>query len=465
MKGKSFWFLICCFLPPVLVCAGITKGFRQELLSPEVLLIFSAVLLLLLLVAWYRYVDRPTFDFLNAINRAIRGDYRARFSCCAENDNFRKLSAAFNQLMSCVESQTEELTENRHLQTQLYENEKIYRSALELTCERVFEADLTHNRLIYGHHIYQRAFPFLKTEMFDDMIRSIADRAVFEEDAEKYYNTFSRRSLLGAFRASGATEINLEYRQKNPSGDLSWVSATVILLSGSQDDDSLKVIGYVKNIDAKKRQELEILKQSQKDGLTGIYNKKFTQSLIEEFLSGEGASGRHAAIMVDIDNFKQINDTFGHIQGDAALALVAQRLAGLFRSTDIVGRIGGDEFFVLMQNYSSADSLIEKLYAVRDLFGKIRLEEADTRVSGSIGVSLYPEDGTDYRELYKKADVALYYSKAHGKDRFYLYSGRHGEKYGFVGDNKGASPDEVRYVPHERPIENAGAGQKPGVFV
>lgn len=461
MKGKSFWFLFCCFLPPAAVCASLTKGFRQDLLSPEAFGISAAVLLLLLLAVWYRYVDKPTSDFLDAIDRAIRGDYCARFSCSAENDNFQKLSVAFNQLMSCVESQTEELTENRQLQTQLYENEKIYRSALELTCERVFEADLTHNRLIYGHRIYQRAFPFLKTEIFDDMVRSIAEHAVFEEDAEKYRAAFSRRSLLEAFRISGTTEINLEYREKNPSGELPWVSATVILLSGSQ-DDSLKVIGYVKNIDAKKRRELEILKLSQKDGLTGLYNKKFTQSLIEDFLAGEGTAGHHAAIMIDIDNFKRINDTFGHIQGDAALTVVAQKLFGLFRSSDVVGRVGGDEFFILMQNYSSPDSLIEKLHAVRDLFGKVRLEEADFRISGSIGVSLYPEDGTDYRDLYKKADIALYYSKAHGKDRFCLYSGHWGEKY--AADGEGTVRDEIRYVPRERPIETAGESPNPGTF-
>ena len=225
-------------------------------------------------------------------------------------------------------------------------------------------------------------------------------------------------------------------------------------------DDSLKVIGYVKNIDEKKRQELEILKLSQKDGLTGLYNKKFTQSLIEDFLAGEGAAGRHASIMIDIDNFKRINDTFGHVQGDAALTIVAQKLAGLFRSSDVVGRVGGDEFFILMQNYSSPDSLIEKLRAVRDLFGKVRLEDADFRLSGSVGVSLYPEDGMDYRDLYKKADIALYYSKAHGKDRFYLYSGRWGEKYGAAGV-EGTAVDESRYVPREKPIETAGASPNP----
>lgn len=391
-------------------------------MTPGSLIFSFAVSLCLLLAVWYRYVDKPTYDFLHAIKRAISGDYSARFSCYAENDNFQKLSSAFNRLMGRVESQTEDLTESRRLQSQLYENEKIYRSALELTCERVFEADLTHNRLIYGFETYHKVFAFPEIEMFDELIRRMADQMVHEEDVERFRRTFDRQNLLNIFSSSDVPEIVLEYRQKLPSGEVSWVSSSIIR-SGSS-ENGLKVIGYVKNIDARKRQELEILKQSQKDGLTGIYNKRFTQSLIENFLENDGKSGRHAAIMLDIDNFKRINDTLGHIQGDAALSSVAQKLSSLFRHSDIVGRIGGDEFFVLMKNYSSPEILTEKLSALRNLFGEIRLEDPSFQISGSIGVAFYPEDGTDYQELYKKADIALYYSKAHGKNRYHIYTQR-----------------------------------------
>ncbi|QNK40690.1 sensor domain-containing diguanylate cyclase [Caproicibacter fermentans] len=423
MKGKSFWFLILGFSLSEILTALLTDGFHR--IAAESVILSSLVSLVLLLAIWYRYVDKPTSDFLDAINRAMRGDFRARFSCYDENDNFHRLSVSFNRLMTCVENQTEELKESRRLQIQLYENEKIYRSALELTCERIFEADLTHNRLIYGLEGYQRAFSFLNTEMFDDMIHSIADHAVYEEDQEKFFQTFDRRNLLETFRASQIPEITLEYRQRLPSGTLKWVSSSVIRSGNS--GDGLKVIGYVKNIDERKKQELEILKQSRKDGLTGIYNKSFTQTLIEDFLAGTGKSGRHAAIMIDIDNFKRINDTLGHIQGDTALSQVAQKLSGLFRCSDIVGRIGGDEFFVFMKDYSSSDTLTEKLNAVKNLFGEIRLEDSSYRVSGSVGVSLYPEDGAEYRELYKKADHALYYSKAHGKNQYHIYVGNTAE--------------------------------------
>lgn len=451
VRIRSCWCVVFCFLPAAAALAVQAGGYSGPGLPWWALILPAALLLAALFLFCNRYVDQPTEKFLTTINRAINGDYRARFSCSYRNYNFGRLSKTFNQFMSCMESQTEELMENRRLQNQLYENEKVYRSALELTCERVFEADLTHNRMIYGLGAYKRAFPYLKTEMFDDIVRMISRNSVYKEDREKYFATFGRNALAASFRKPNSAEIGLEYRQKGPKGDVFWVSATVIHLNDIP-GESLKVIGYVKNINERKLRDLELLKQSQKDGLTGLYNKKVTQSLVEGYLAGEGAGGRHAVVMVDIDNFKRINDTFGHMRGDDALMEVSRRLQEFFRSTDVAGRIGGDEFLILLKNYVSADMLVRKMEALGDLMRNVPLKEGDFGFSGSIGVSLYPEDGTTFKELLKKADISLYYSKAHGKDRFYLYGGRFGSRY---GTEETACPEpEAGYVPREKPIEN-----------
>ena len=409
---------------------GLIPGLIFLLLSVNVsMLIFPVIITVICLrIIWFILVNIPISACSAALKRAIGGDCHARFWCSKYNKTFFHLAYLFNQFMDCTENQTEELTKNRQLMTMLYENEKIYRSALELTCERIFEADLTHNRVLYGQDVYSRTFPFLKTEMFDDLVNSIAENAIHEDDVAAFKKAFSRESLTQHLRKTDSTEVELEYRQKCPGGKNIWVSANVILLNNSQ-KGNLKVIGYVKNIDERKRRDLEIYKASQKDGLTGIYNKKVTQTLIDNFLTGEGQNGKHAVIMADIDNFKHINDTFGHIQGDIALMKVAQQLQNLFRFSDIVGRIGGDEFLVLLKNYTSVDTLIIKLQNICSMFSKIRLENEDYRISGSIGVSLYPEDGKNYSELYKKSDVSLYYSKEHGKNQFYIYGGRFLDKY------------------------------------
>ena len=428
LKIKHYLIIPAAFIPAIIVFLLQTPHFSRQNLTFNDLIFPIIVLLGSLLFIWSRYFINPAIDFLSTIQRVIRGDYRARFSCDEKNEGFYKLSLSFNQFMTIVEKQTDELVENRHLQNQMLENEKIYRSALELTCERVFEADLIHNKLIYGQEIYNRTFPFLKTELYGDIVESITENAIYYEDVDKFRKALNRQNLIHLFTTTDTTEVNVEYRQVNESGENVWLSATIIHLS-EDDNQDLKVIGYVKNIDARKRSELEILKQSQRDGLTSLYNKVFTQSLIENYLLSEGSSGKHAAIMLDVDNFKHINDTFGHIQGDTALLQVAEKLQGLFRSTDIVGRIGGDEFFILLKNYVSSDKLAEKLTAVCDLFKDIFLDEGKGyRISGSIGVSLYPEDGKSYTELYEKADHALYYTKEHGKNCYSIYNHNFSDK-------------------------------------
>lgn len=424
MRSKTISYFVACFFPPLLLLGMLTSWFQNYSFFLPHLLVSLLVLFLLHVFVWHRYICIPARDLLKAIQRALKGDYEARFSCCDENGDFRELSAFFNLFMERMENQAKELAENRRFQNQLLENERIYRSALELTCECVYEVDLTHNRFLSGQETCRRAFPFLKTEIYDEMVKEISVKAVWEEDRAEFCRTFSRESLMEALQKKGSTEIDLEYRRITPEGKVVWESSTVILLNSALNEPR-KIIGYIKNIDARKKQDLEILKMSQKDGLTGLYNKKYTQSLIETYLAGDGVEGTHAVIMLDIDNFKHINDTLGHVQGDAALAAVAQCLQSLFRVSDIEGRIGGDEFLILLKSLDSNRTLLEKLEAVRCALQEIRLEDKGYRLSGSIGVSVYPGDGTSYQELYQKADTALYYSKRHGKDQFRIY-GEHG---------------------------------------
>jgi methyl-accepting chemotaxis protein len=166
LKGKSALLISLLFLLPTVIAVIMMVGFRQSYLSAGAFVLLLILSLGGCLLQWHLIVEKPAHDFLAALSRAINGDLRSRFSCSDKNPVFSVLSARFNEFMYQVENQTVELEENRRLQNQLYENEKIYRSALELTCERVFEADLTHNRLIFGRDQYRAAFPFLKTEMF-----------------------------------------------------------------------------------------------------------------------------------------------------------------------------------------------------------------------------------------------------------------------------------------------------------
>ena len=422
LKIRRSFLVLLPYLSFFAVLCISTHGFSESPSFPGIIISFLTMVCIRAIVVRF-FEFRPLDDFINAIRRAINGDYKARF-VCNNKSSLLETSLVYNQLMSCVENQMDELSENRILQNQLYENEKIYRSALELTCERVFEADLTHNRLLYGFEKYSAAFPFLNTKIYDEMILAIAAQSVYQKDAKDFVETLSRNGLLKAFHRAHSPEVSVEYRLVSPDGSLTWYSASVVFLYSSS-QTGLKIIGYIKNIDERKKQEIKIFNESQKDSLTGLFNRKVTESLIDQYLNENGKNNQHAVIMLDVDEFKSINDSYGHSQGDVALTCVSKQLQRLFRSSDIVGRVGGDEFLILMKNISDTNMLFERLRSIGAYFREIRLEDTSYRIHSSIGVSLYPSDGTSYAELFKKADMALYYSKANGKNQFCLYSDRY----------------------------------------
>lgn len=165
----------------------------------------------------------------------------------------------------------------------------------------------------------------------------------------------------------------------------------------------------------------ELLKYAQTDALTGLYNKETTEQLTDELLS-EDENKYHAFLILDVDCFKQINDIYGHAVGDIVLQKFGKLLKGTFREGDILGRIGGDEFGVIMKNIQTKDIAMKK---AGELLAKTQAYKIDelkgNNISISIGISTAPQDGDCYMDLYKRADQALYQAKRSGKARVCNY--------------------------------------------
>lgn len=185
----------------------------------------------------------------------------------------------------------------------------------------------------------------------------------------------------------------------------------------NQNNEPIFSIG--KAIDINEKKELEI--RSSVDSLTGCLNKATTKTRIEDVLQRE-RDGSHALFIVDIDDFKAVNDTFGHHFGDLVLGEIAKHLKKCFRKRDIIGRIGGDEFIVFVNHVEDENVLVRQANKMIEGFHTIFSNENQTcKIAASIGIARYPEDGKNYDELYKAADKALYRSKGRGKDGYTLY--------------------------------------------
>lgn len=170
------------------------------------------------------------------------------------------------------------------------------------------------------------------------------------------------------------------------------------------------------------KEKAVLMVSAQRDALTGLYNKENTQKAIDAILRKKEAGASHGFLIMDMDHFKEINDNYGHIAGDKALKAFGELLQKQFREQDVVGRIGGDEFVVLLSDVGSRENMEGRVQDLQDKVKVIQIEElGEKRLTFSAGISFAPEDGTSFMELYRKADNALYQSKRAGRDGYHIY--------------------------------------------
>ena len=184
-----------------------------------------------------------------------------------------------------------------------------------------------------------------------------------------------------------------------------------------------KISGIVINIDAEKQAERALQDRAERDSLTKLLNKDAGRKQAEEYFSRfpEGVSS--AMFIIDLDNFKQVNDRYGHLFGDSVLTRAAREIKKLFRNQDIVSRIGGDEFLVLMRGVADRNLVESRCQRLLSIFQSIFNDQNyKLPMSCSIGIALSPEHGRSYYELFNKADQALYWAKAKGKNNFVIYN-------------------------------------------
>lgn len=213
-------------------------------------------------------------------------------------------------------------------------------------------------------------------------------------------------------------EGNMEIRIKEKDDQYQWYMVSCIIIRDIE-GNPMESIGRFANIQLQKDMEI----RARIDSLTKAQNRLAFEENVERTLNEATLNQSHALIFIDIDDFKAINDTHGHVFGDFILSKVSERLLKGVQATDYVGRIGGDEFVILMKNVqdpyviqSRADQLL------LDIRNEICGEELCFKIQASIGVSRFPMDGVSYSELYHKADRALYQSKALGKNVATLYT-------------------------------------------
>lgn len=256
---------------------------------------------------------------------------------------------------------------------------------------------------------------------FTDSIRS---DLLYAEDQETFDTCFCAENIVTPL-CDGDLVVDCELRlTTGPDGEPVWYSAKFLRVDHSIEFNGSVVliltdINHHKEVEARADQ---LSKWVERDPLTELYNKKAAQTLIDAYLSGEGKNSRHTMLFCDLDDFKSINDTFGHPFGDALLSNIAEKLSQTFRREDILCRIGGDEFVVLMKHAAGRSYVSHRADLLLDRMKQaFQLGEHRVGITMSVGIASYPECGTTYSELLQNADKAMYVSKFNGKNQYYFY--------------------------------------------
>lgn len=278
--------------------------------------------------------------------------------------------------------------------------------------------DLTTNRLSWSDEIYQ-IFGYDKSLPPPDFKEH---QKLFTAESWEKIN----HSLVTACESGIPYEQELEIIRKNGEHGWVWARGEPII---SSPDSVTRLRGVVQDITEKKKSEDLIWQQANFDHLTGLANRRrFYDRLNQEIIKGNRAGFNIGLMYLDIDLFKEINDTLGHDMGDLLLQQVASRLQECIRESDFIARLGGDEFAVILSPIDEianiervATTILLKLAEPFEL-QNVELNSEVVYISASIGITLYPDDASDLETLLKNADQAMYTAKYDGRNRYQFFT-------------------------------------------
>ncbi len=308
-----------------------------------------------------------------------------------------------NQKKKLFYSSLKDLSQRRSIQDKLHMERVLFHKIAELTDEVLFRLDLQTNII---HFLGKPSDIFEEITVFENYPESILKLYKLHKD-----DFGQHEELIRCFQ--NGIEKPIELRYKLGKDIFEWHRISYNFIKNS-DGEPISVIGKMANIHQQKILE----EQAKRDLLTNFYNKVTTEIETNHLLQLKSEVS-HAFFIIDIDNFKAINDNLGHHFGDNVLKELAKDIKNCFRKNDIFGRIGGDEFVVVMREMGDRLLLKQKAELLCQTLKKTFLENGrEYTISASIGISIYPEDGIIYEELYKKSDVALYDVKENGKNGY-----------------------------------------------
>ncbi|QJB54904.1 diguanylate cyclase [Pseudodesulfovibrio sp. zrk46] len=296
----------------------------------------------------------------------------------------------------------EEIEQRTQSQKQLTQAEEKYRSIFERAVEGLFQSTNSGQ----FKEVNPALVEIFGYESAEEMIGvpGIRSTIMFDEDERTRY--------LTALNRDGFV-TNFEFRARKKNGDIIWCSESSRTVLPEEEGGEMLIEGVVEDISARKLEELELKHLATVDSLTGVPNRHLFFDRLENALAkAKRYKERLAVLFVDLNEFKMVNDTYGHPIGDQLLCEVASRLQERIRESDTMARLGGDEFGILLPHVEDDEGAIHVAKTLLEALAEpFTIESELVRVGATVGISFYPKDGKDCVSLISRADAAMYGAK------------------------------------------------------
>lgn len=248
----------------------------------------------------------------------------------------------------------------------------------------------------------------------DELFWYMCDNLVHPDDLVKL-DLFRSVDLRKRFE-QGENGVEVEFRMKDRRQCYVWVCMTVLFEVSKEKHTVEYHVSLFRNIDSEKKMQLQNEVMARKDAMTGLYNRNYTEFLVGKMMEKKLSGLGYAILVMDIDDFKTVNDTYGHLTGDMVIKEVARRLSMSF-DKGIVGRIGGDEFMVFFEYDQPKEQVIALCDDKRkELSFQYHENTFTLYIHCSMGMYFNPQQNRSYKKAYEFADKALYEAKSKGKN-------------------------------------------------
>lgn len=376
-----------------------TQFLRLQLVKGLIYIILTGALLYILMYKQFVTNKRWAYKLLETYEQL--------------EETYGELENTYKELEVTEEELKLQYEEVRKREEDLKKSQQSYHLAVEGSNDGLWEMDFSDNSLYY--HRTKELLGYSEEDLTDKIETFTA--LIHPEDFKLYEEIFK-----DYLHGKSPYYIN-EFRMKTKHGNYKWIMSRGKAIF-SEDGKPLRMAGSHSDISSRKYSEELIYKMAYYDGLTGLPNRSyFNRSLQEAIYFCRKNNEKMALLFLDLDNFKLINDSQGHNEGDEVLKAAGEMINGIFTVKDRVFRIGGDEFVILLPAIENEEEPVfwaEKI--IQAFKDPIVLENHQHYLCASIGIAIYPGHGDNGNTLLKNADAAMYRAKEMGKNQYYIYS-------------------------------------------